>query len=123
MNYKILFFLALLLFSTLVLATSKSRTMKMSDWNHKVDATATPSHEKLPATGDPLIWFDDPSHSDHGFHPTNHDGDDDGKYLHFHFTRLERKRFRIWRCCLCKGLMAMAQAASLLYSFVHIVHY
>lgn len=124
MNYKILFFTAFLLANSFTLASTKSTSSKTDD-NPKTEVPSPSStHEKSSKAVDPFIWTDDLSHVDHFFH--GHDqgsAPDESKDHHLHFTRIQRKRYWLLRCYLYKGVFIVSQTASLIYSFVHILHY
>ena len=125
MNYKILFLTALMLANSFILASTKSSSPKSGD-NSKTELPSSPSsHEKSSKATDPFIWTDDLSHMDHIFHGHDHGSipEDETKGHHLHFTRIQRRRYWLLRSYFFKGVFVVSQTASLIYSFVHILHY
>ena len=124
MNYKILFLTVLMLANSFILASTKSSSSK-TDGTSKTEMPSPSTHEKSSKAIDPFIWTDDLSHLDHLFHTHDHDSipDDETKDHHLHFTRIQRRRYWLLRSYLYKGVFVVSQTASLIYSFVHILHY
>jgi hypothetical protein len=125
MNYKILFLTVLMLANSFILASIKSNSSK-TDESQKTELPSNPSsHEKSSKAIDPFIWSDDLSHMDHIFHGQDHSSipEDEIKGHHLHFTRIQRRRYWLLRSYFFKGVFVVSQTASLIYSFVHILHY
>ncbi len=118
MNIKF-FFVAAVFFLLLVPAIvsngsngNNSAGQTKSQSNHDFSAPAKQHQSSLPWA---LEWPNDYNQNSQG----NHNGDDDGQCYYFHFTRLEKRKWRAIFCWGAKFILLITHISSLFMGFVH----